>query len=208
MSLNRRSAISLITLGATPVSAAVRADGDAYRNFRLGLSITKPPGWHFISLADHWAQSAEYRLALGAEARQALEHPEAVPILVVAKFKSGDDIFTPSFTVHDESADDTDESALQILNVATPGFELFAKDTAITDPPAVMSVLSADSAAACNWAYNHPVGGRLVRVDVRTVMALRGRRVQTFHFFCPQKDVSNAAAELRQVERSIAYASA
>ena len=205
MSLNRRSANRLLTLGATPVSAVVRADGDAYRNFRLGLSITKPPGWHFISLADHWAQSTESRLALGAEARQALEHPEAVPILVVAKYKSGDGIFSPSFTVYDESADSTDESALQLLNVATPGFELFAKDTAIMDPPAEMSVLGADSAAACNWAYNHPVRGRLVRVDVRTVMALRGRRVQTFHFFCPQKDVSNAAAELRHAERSIAY---
>ncbi|WP_310463523.1 hypothetical protein, partial [Sphaerotilus sp.] len=188
MHLDRRAALRLLALGTAPAVTTVRADGDLYANHRIGLSLRKPKGWFFVSLADHWVASVEHRRSLNAEAQHLLDSPETVPILVIGKNPPGVDGFNPSITVYDEAADASDNSALELLVHASRGFPHFAADAFFPDAPGPIDIKGCQSAARCAWSYSHPLDlGEAMRVGVVTIMVLRNSRVQTIHFFLPEQ---------------------
>ena len=173
--------------------------------------MAKPPGWFFVSLADHWAMSAEYRRSLDAEARQALEHPEAIPILVISKYKrdSPESGVAPSITVYDESTHAIGErSALELLQGSMSALKPFASDMSLTEEPTSLMVPGANSAAASLWSYSEPVEGEYVRVRTRTILTVIQGHALTFHFFMQEGAPRSVAQELRNAERTITFAEA
>ena len=209
MKIDRRAALGLFAMGTTPTLLTAHADGDLYLNRRIGLTLRKPAGWHFLSLADHWVQSRDHRDSMTAEARHALDQPEAVPILAIGKFKGEETKdFNPSIIVYDEPADDDDESALALLDKAAIGFKLFAFNVEVVNEPQHTALAGCRNAAKHAWTFHYPSGKGFSLIEVTTILALRGLRVQTFHFFRPVTSSRKVTADLQQSQNSISYTEA
>jgi hypothetical protein len=173
--------------------------------------MAKPSGWFFISLVDHWAASAEWRRSLDSEAKQALENPETIPILVISKYRTDGPQHgvAPSITVYNESIAEVGQfSALQLLQGSMSEFEIFARDISLIQEPSPCFVRGAESAAASIWNYSETVDGHPVRVIVRTLMTVSHENAQTFHFFEPEGATKEVAQELTRSERTISFAEA
>ena len=202
----RLSAMATAVAAATP-SVLAGISGNRYSNRRLGLSLTKPDGWSFLSVVDFNA-AADHQLVHidHPEVLDILRAPEAVPFLAVAKYGAGYDDLNPCFTCWDEPIEPDWGDARACHVEALDGWARFLSEVDVaTEPtPFTMTCGTAATFSAWSFRFDHD-SGRTWPVRVRTLLLHRGMRMQTFHFMDGVTPGADASDELKRVAASLTY---
>jgi hypothetical protein len=188
-------------------STLIPAAGHQYSNRRLGVSLVKPAGWHFLSLVDFPAIAQHQQLAIDdPDVAQVLRDPSAAPFLVITKYDAEHPDFNPCITCYDEPMAPGVDSALECHRRALQAWSHFLKYAAIQVAPAPIDLACGTPATLSVWRFDfEDDAGRTCPVRARTLLVYRGDRIHTFHFMDGELGDSIAGDELNAAARSLAY---
>jgi hypothetical protein len=160
----------------------VVTDGRQYRNLRLGLSATLPPGWDFCSIADFASLREDTKLLDELEDElHPLKDPDNLPVFLFEQPSDREGEVDAGALLYDEPLEGpapADEPAGHA--VMLKGFGMSYKDLVVIDPPELITVTGAP-ATISTFSYTHEVGKQRKELLVRTIVVFRGDRVHTFH---------------------------
>jgi len=122
-------------IALSPLSA-ISLDGDWYANSRLHIKLRKPPGWHFVSVADFMRQQDEQRDQLvDKELDQEMREISGEPFLVINKYLRHEDRVTPTIQIYANPLGDDEEDVLTLAHAAEVGVGSFFLDYELEVPP-------------------------------------------------------------------------
>jgi hypothetical protein len=162
-----------VGVALSPLSA-ISLEDDWYVNSRLGMSLRKPAGWHFVSVVDFEALMDEQEQALDEDRdliRRMREVSEA-PILTVNKYKPiPDDSVCPTIQVHAYPAEPYPLGVVDEAREACISLREFHRDFRLESEPAGEQVGGSEAAVA---NYTYAIGaGFSVRARVALVYGTR-----------------------------------
>jgi len=185
---------------------------DLYENDRIGVSLTKPPDWHYVSSADY--QDGAVRQVLKDSADSSLEElirrEHELPVLIArARPPDVDDDFYPYFGLWAEpvvemlEGDDLPaSSAKELLGEALAGWKLMLDEFETTASPTSETAASGRAAiAGADWKFRYRLeDGRAWTLQMRSLLALRPPFLLTVHLGASEGQERSA---LRGIEQSI-----
>ena len=208
--ISRRTFLRLASAAATvaaadPASLALIDDG-RFNNERLGLSLDKPEGWHFISAVDFHQASQRQQLAdEDPELNEIFRNPDELPFLVLTKYPASHDELNPAITGWEEPLEPGFEADLDYHAAALQGFAHVLKGLRVNREPREVS-LDGTSATRSEWEFLYQIDdGREWIVDVATLLVVRDDRTHTFHFMQGRVASTLAEQDLRFAETSLRY---
>lgn len=215
--LSRRGFLQALGASAAALSldplATVSTSGDLYRNRRIGIEVTKPPGWEFSSIAD-FAALREQTLLLDEfkggdfpEELHPLKEPGNLPVFLFEdpRWRSGP--FVPAIALYDELLDGAPPGNERRAHARmVSGFSYSYADCRVLEAPSQLSLRGA-SGTRCRWTYLHEIAsGERVALDVQSLLVFRAPRVHTWYLIDRHPDRHVADATWSRVIDSIGYA--
>lgn len=140
----RRKTIAALCLWAISISSA--SASDQYVNPTLGLSVTKPSAWVFISAADV-AENLERTKLDDKEFEARLQKYASAPLVAIAKHPEPFDDINPSFRLQAKPYGALKgKSPEALLQLVLPQMTRVFKDAVVTQTPTQATVAGISSA--------------------------------------------------------------
>lgn len=120
LQLPSKIAIALVVAASFPIAASAQAHGGTVLlNETLGISVTRPAGWHTLTAAAN-AENLE-RMELPSDFKSALVRYARVPLFAFSKYPEPHDDLNPSFRITvREAGMDQNRSSREILDAVLP----------------------------------------------------------------------------------------
>jgi len=191
--ISRREALkSLATCAAALALEPYRdvfVQGDRYTNERLGLSVRKPPGWSYSSVADFAALRERQVLQLAIdETIEDIYDPDNLPVFLFENenFREGE--FAPGIGLYDEddrkgalSPQDPDERLRLQHTWLDDFFARYHRNFVIHEEP-VLGVFGGAEGALSKFSYLHEIdSGETHDLLVQALVIYRPTRVHTMY---------------------------
>ncbi len=198
--ITRRDFLKRLLITATALSLdplkGISVEGDLYNNNRLKLSVRKPKGWVFSSIAD-FAALRERQVIEGVLANEPheLRDPSNLPIFLFENPQYQDGAFLPAIALYDEplrgkAPSDEVAAHMYMLN----NFRKFYKNALILKEP-VQIFLHGAKATIAEWSYLHEIeGGESHSLHIQSLLIFCEPRVHTYYLV----DRSDAPCILKQ----------
>jgi hypothetical protein len=179
----QRLAASAAALALEPFSGIV-VTGDVYRNARLSLTVQRPLGWDFSSIADFAAlRDRQVLQEVIDRDPHPLKDPHNLPVFLFENPSFCKGQFAPSISLWDEPLDGPvppDQSRAH-EEVMLEGFASAYRDVHIEEHPVAVQ-LKGTGATVSRWSYSHDLdSGEEYRLTVQSVLVFREPRVHTYH---------------------------
>jgi len=178
----QRNATTAAAMSLDPLSG-ISAFENIYENSRLSLSVTKPSGWIYSSIADFAALRDKQVLedVLATESHE-LRDPSVLPVFILENEDYRDGEFSPVIALYDNERSGpppTDECSAHHNMIKR--FSLSYKNLQIVESPKPISTRNIDFTIA-NWTYEHVVENiSPIPLQVRSLLMFRPRRVHTYY---------------------------
>ncbi len=167
--------------------AGVSTHGDLYRNSRLGLSLRKPKGWTFASIADFAALRDRQVLQLAIdEQEELLKDPDNLPVFLFEDPGSEDKDFAPCIGLFDEDPDGlvpscSEEEPFLHETVLLRSLASAHREFSTIQPPKHLQLVGSHGTVA-TFSYLHELDdGRECTLLVHSLLVFREPRVHTFY---------------------------
>jgi hypothetical protein len=158
--------------------------GDTYWNERLRLTVCRPRGWDFSSVADFAALRERQVLPdVLVNEPHPLRDPQNLPVFIFENTSARDGVFAPAIALYDETLEgsaplDQQRSHREVM---LDGFALSYKEMQVLREPELVRVRGAEGTLS-QWSYVHEIDdGTERQLIVRSLFVFRESRVHTFH---------------------------
>lgn len=176
--------VASVAAGLDPLRS-VTTQGDIYTNTRLGLTVRRPSGWEFSSIADFAAlrDHQVVRDAVDGEIHP-LKDPDNLPVFIFENAPAREGLFAPAITLYDEplrGAAPADQPRAH-RDVMLAGFATSYRNLEIQQQPRPVALRGAQGTVSL-WSYDHDLDDGFSRkLSIRSLLVFREPRVHTFHF--------------------------
>ncbi|WP_328186329.1 hypothetical protein [Marinobacter sp. OP 3.4] len=137
--------ILMLLLWAGTISAD---SGDVFHNPTVGLTVTKPSGWHYVTAARNRENIDQIHLT-DKEFHAAMKEYAQAPLVAMAKHPEPFDDLNPSFKVNLKPFGQLKGTPPgRIIRLVVPQFENVFKDFEMVQPPTEVTVSGIESAYA------------------------------------------------------------
>jgi len=185
--ISRRQFLQRIAATAAAMSLepfdGISAFENIYENRRLSLSVTKPIGWVYASIADFAALRDKQVLedVLATESHE-LRDPSVLPVFILENEDYRDGEFLPAICLYDNARSGpppSDECSAHLNMIKR--FSNSYKNLNIVEIPKAISTRNIDFTVA-DWTYEHVVENiSPVPLVVRSLLMFRPERVHTYY---------------------------
>jgi hypothetical protein len=176
--------VAAAAVGIDPLRNVAIA-GDQYLNTRLGLTLRRPPGWDFSSIADFSAlRDRQVLIDWLDDDVHPLKDSTNLPVFIFEDLENKDGQFGTSILLYDEALDTPTppNQALAHKEVMLGGFAVSYQCFDILSEPVTIK-LRGGEATWSRWTYLHKLDDGVSRqLTVRSLVVFREPRVHTFHF--------------------------
>ena len=187
----------------------VTASGDVYTNARIGLTVRRPPGWEFSSIADFASLRNQQTVMDAVDGEiHPLKDPDNLPVFIFEDAAARDGLFAPAITLYDEplrGAAPPDQVRAH-RDVMLAGFARSYRNLEVHEYP-VPVVLRGAGGTSSHWSYDHDLDDGFSRkLSVRSLLVFRQPRVHTFHFVESPASPRDPGMIWAQFIESVSYA--
>lgn len=176
--------VAATALGIDPLSGVVTS-GDQYRNDRLRLTLRRPSGWEFSSVADFAAlRERQALLDFVGDEIHPLKDPNNLPVFLFEHPQGREGMFSPAIGLYDEALGGPVpvDPARAHREVMLGGFAASYRDLRVLREPRLVHLQGAEGTSS-QWSYVHDLDdGTCYQLSVCSLVVFREPRVHTFHF--------------------------
>ncbi len=188
---SRRKFLKSLAGAATALSMNVFSNvsilGNRYTNSRLGLSVDKPAGWEFSSIAD-FAQLRDRQTLLDAmefieeDEVHPLKDPENLPVFLFEDPLNRDGYFVPTIVLYNEYVPEgAPEDLTEGHDLMLKGFSYSYRNLTVLAEPAWVTAETFKGTTS-TWSYRHELDtGEEFDLQVKTLVTLTNGRAHTFY---------------------------
>ena len=199
--------VTAVAAGIDPLRTVTTA-GDLYTNTRLGLTVRRPAGWDFSSIAD-FASLRDHQVLMDAadDDVHPLKDPDNLPVFLFEDPNAREGAFAPAIALYDEMLQGP-APADQVAghrDVMLAGFAMSYRNVAVRQPPVAVNLHGATGTWS-HWSYDHDLDDGTSRtLSVRSMVVFREPRVHTFHFVESPASTRNPEETWARFLSSVSY---